>query len=78
MFMYALYLTFDPGIVLGYVTGSMETTCNRFTDHGYSVAIFAAMYSLGRHLYADGTLRLYRSRGHNQAKSSSDTRPKDS
>ncbi|KAJ9623443.1 hypothetical protein H2203_005703 [Taxawa tesnikishii (nom. ined.)] len=39
------------------------------------VAIGAAVYSLIRKFYTDGTLRLYRSRGHNQAASPADTKP---
>ncbi|THZ85265.1 hypothetical protein D6C84_03436 [Aureobasidium pullulans] len=40
-----------------------------------NVAIGFAGYSLIRKLFTDGTLRLYRSRGHNQASSPSDTKP---
>ncbi|THW86443.1 hypothetical protein D6C90_10252 [Aureobasidium pullulans] len=40
-----------------------------------AVAIGFAGYSLIRKLFTDGTLRLYRSRGHNQASSPSDTKP---
>ncbi|KAG9518246.1 hypothetical protein KCU99_g1596, partial [Aureobasidium melanogenum] len=40
-----------------------------------AVAISFAAYSLIRKLFTDGTLRLYRSRGHNQASSPSDTKP---
>ncbi|CAD0084303.1 unnamed protein product, partial [Aureobasidium vineae] len=40
-----------------------------------AVAIGFAAYSLFRKLFTDGTLRLYRSRGHNQASSPSDTKP---
>ncbi|GAB7337143.1 hypothetical protein MBLNU457_g2537t1 [Dothideomycetes sp. NU457] len=39
------------------------------------VAISFAIYSLIRKVYTDGTLRLYRSRGHNQASSPADTKP---
>lgn len=39
------------------------------------IAIGAACYSLIRKFYTDGTLRLYRSRGHNQASSAGDTKP---
>jgi len=40
-----------------------------------AIALAAAGYSLIRKFYVDGTLRLYRSRGHNQAASPSDTKP---
>ncbi|GAB7350239.1 hypothetical protein MBLNU459_g0890t2 [Dothideomycetes sp. NU459] len=41
----------------------------------HSVAVGFAGYSLLRKLYTDGTLRLYRSRGHNQASSPEHTKP---
>jgi len=40
-----------------------------------SVALGAAGYSLIRKLYTDGTLRLYRTRGHNQASAPEHTKP---
>ncbi|GAB7350238.1 hypothetical protein MBLNU459_g0890t1 [Dothideomycetes sp. NU459] len=40
-----------------------------------AVAVGFAGYSLLRKLYTDGTLRLYRSRGHNQASSPEHTKP---
>ncbi|KAK5007058.1 hypothetical protein LTR28_005732 [Elasticomyces elasticus] len=39
------------------------------------IAIGAAAYSIIRKFYTDGTLRLYRSRGHNQASKPEDTKP---
>ncbi|KAL1305197.1 hypothetical protein AAFC00_002117 [Neodothiora populina] len=38
------------------------------------IAVGFAVFSLTRKLYTDGTLRLYRSRGHNQASSPEDTK----
>ncbi|KAF1345478.1 hypothetical protein BDV97DRAFT_402059 [Delphinella strobiligena] len=40
-----------------------------------AVALSFAAYSLGKKLFTDGTLRLYRTRGHNQASSPQDTKP---
>lgn len=41
----------------------------------HSIAVGFAGYSLLKKLWSDGTLRLYRSRGHNQASSPADTKP---
>jgi len=59
------------GVSLHRSTTALETGSNQTS----SIAIFAAFYSIFRKLYVDGTLRLYRSRGHNQASAPEHTKP---